>query len=231
MTGIPKTFDNTFEKYRGTVPLSYFRALAFASSNMNPKKSVQGSGGLFMISSAALGAFDKKFPGFDAKGGKHVGTDLSDPVLNTAIAAWIIKNIVSYYQARYPKTASEDWNNPNYVAIVTHGFYTGYAEPSGIGSAIKVIEEKSPQSMTIDNVVSMSKELELSENKYNPVFVGKTKAVVNLYVSDVGGKTVADKGPGETTTSYTNAPKKGNGIWVLLAGIPLAMFAFSRKKR
>lgn len=227
--GIPTTYDNIFDAYRGPIPKEYLRALAFVQSGMNPSKSIGNSAGLFMISVPALEAFDKKYPGaFPPE--PHKPVDLAKPDLNSAVAIWITDNITKYFATKYPKTMSKNWNSPTYVALVTLGFLTGYTEPNGIGRAIKEFEEKDPTSLSLENVAAMSKKLGLSESKYDPKVVAKAKAVANAYVVDTGGKAVSSPLPHASPSAQPFATKKGSGAMIALLAIPAVAFLAFRKK-
>jgi hypothetical protein len=224
---ISHDFDNIFDTFRESVPLSFLRALAFTQSRMNPNKSVQGSAGLFMISGPALEAFDRVYPDFQPTGaGRHRLTDLADPVLNTAVAVWVIKNIIGYFNTRYPKTLSTNWNSTTFVALVAHGFNVGYSEPRGIGAAIKIIEDTSPDTMSIEEVARVAREIGLGERKYKERDVSRAKTIANLYVADLGGVAV-EVGPPIVHTAGSG----GLGLIAVLAGIPIIGLMLAKKKK
>ncbi len=188
MAAIPTKFDTIFNKFRGKIPISFLRSLSYLKSSMNTNRSIQNSAGLFMISLPVLKAYDKAFPNQSPEGG-HKATDLSDPILNTKIALWIINRIVKYYAKNYPKTLSENWNDATYISLIVHGFNTGYTEPKGIGAAIKKIENEAPKKMTIDNVATISKALGLNKSKYDERKINFAKNVANVYFIDSGKPT------------------------------------------
>lgn len=219
---ISQEYDTIFEKFRGTIPLAFVKVLAFTQSGMNTKKSVQGSAGLFMISDAALSAYDKKYPTKT----KRKLTDLADPVLNTQIAIWILNNIVKYFASHYPKSMSENWNSPLYAAIIVHGFNTGYSEPQGIGAALKFFEDK-PDKLNMDSLAQVAKEMKLEPRKYDSKAIERAKTAANLYVAELGGKAPVN----EPSTIIEKKKKGGLGILMSLPVIGLLGYVFTRKKR
>jgi len=223
---IPNKYDAIFEKYRGTIPLAFLRTLAFSQSNLNTNKSVSNSAGLFMISEPALQAFDKKFPSFMPPS-PHKFIDLSDPALNTVIAVWIIDNITTYYANKYPNSMSKNWNSPVYAAIIAHSFNVGYAEPKGLGAAIKKFELM-PDKLSLDSLAQVAKELKLGERKYSEKDINRARTVGNLYIADLGGKAPvsAPTAPGETEVKA----KGGLGFLMALPVIGLGLYAVTKKK-
>ena len=232
--GISNKYDNIFEKFRGTIPLSYLRALAFSQSNLNAAKSFKGAAGLFMISDAALRAYDKKYPiAATNQSIERKSSDLADPILNTRIAVWILGNIIKYFSTHYPKTMSENWNDPTYAAVVTLAFNVGYTEPQGIGAAIKALESK-PDKFSMESLVQVAKEIKLDASKYSDKMVSYAKTVANLYVADLGGKApVKAPGPPTSTDSPTALPKsrRGMGTLMLLPVLGLGALVFMRGKK
>ena len=226
--GISNQFDSIFEKFRGSIPLSFLRSLAFSQSGLNPNKSIKGSAGLFMISEPALKAYDKKYPSSVSQySNARKLTDLADPILNTQIAIWILSSIIKYFSNHYPKTMSENWNDPTYVAVVTHGFSVGYTEPQGIGAAIKVLENK-PGKFSIDSLAQVAKEIKLEPQKYNEKAINYAKTVANLYVADLSGKA-----PVSSPGTSTDIPKSKHGLGTLMLLPVIGLFGllFIRGKR
>lgn len=222
--GISTEYDGVFEKFRGSIPLSFLRVLAFSQSQMNTKKSIQDSAGLFMISEAAMKAYDKKFPSFMPPS-PHKLTDLTNPSFNTAIAVWIISNIVKYYATRYPKTMTENWNSPLYVAIIAYSFTVGYSEPKGVGSALKKFESN-PSKLSLDSLAQVAKELGLGKAKYNANVLNRARNVGNLYVADLGGKA-----PVNAPSSLSQPQAKGgSGLLLALPVVGLGLYLVTKKK-
>lgn len=220
---IAKTFDAVFDKFRDNIPLEFLKALAFSASGLNPSKSAHESAGLFMISVPALTSYDKKF------GGSHVPKDLADPILNTQIAVWILKNIVTYYASNFPRSMKEDWTNKDFVALVVHGYNVGYREPNGVGAAVKQLEKIDPKKVSLDTVAQAAKGMKLPAGLYNTKALNFAKSVTNLYLGTPKETAVPDTLP---IPSTIKASRGGSGLGLAaIVGIPFIAFALMGKRR
>lgn len=225
---ITTKFDNVFNKFRGSIPLDYLKAHAYSVSKMNPKKSGGNSAGLFMISKGALRVFNNKF------NKNYKAEELSNPALNTQIATWILHKIISYYDKRYP-SLKQNWNNASYVALVAHGYNTGYSEPNGIGAAVKKIESAGGK-VTLTNVARVSKVIGLGPAKYNSRTIKLAKNITNLFFvqsqkTKTDTVTISPPSPGAPEIEIpAGGPTPKLGIGLLVIGIPVAALLLTRKK-
>jgi hypothetical protein len=211
-------YDSVFEKYRNNIPLNFLKALATKASGLNTNKSTNYGAGLFMISNAVLDAFNSKMKT------TYKATDLVDPSVNTQMAVYVINNIVGYYAANYPKTMIENWNNPEYVALVVHGYNNGYKEPKGVGAAIKAVENAAPGKMSLDTVAQAAKTLSLSPEMYSAGGLAFAKNVASLTVASPKPATSAAVLPAPSATGGKGGGVGGLGV-ALFIGAPLALFA------
>lgn len=210
-------YDSVFEKYRNNIPLNFLKALATKASGLNTNKSTNYGAGLFMISTAVLDAFNAKMKT------SYKATDLADPGVNTQMAVYVINNIVSYYAANYPKTMIENWNSPDYVALVVHGYNNGYKEPKGVGVAIKAVEKTAPDKMSVDTVAQAAKTLGLAPSMYEAGGLAFAKNVASLTVT---AKPVTSAAPLPVPSTTGGKGRGVGGIGVaLFVGAPLALFA------
>lgn len=138
---IPDTFDGVFDLYRGAIPLAYLRALAWSESGLDPSATPpHGSAiGLFQILRAALDDFERR--------NGYPGMDLRNPADNTAVAVHLLGMIIAAYAARGLKA---NWNDPNFVGLLTLGYKAGWSSSQGVSYLIQRI----PRPWTVEKVIA-----------------------------------------------------------------------------
>jgi hypothetical protein len=222
--GISKELDGTFEANRGNIPLAFLRAFAWnnrrdKSKGFNPAQSSGGAAGLFGISSAALNSYNS------VKGQNNPVNSLADANFNTKVAVYLLQKIVAYYAANYPKTMIENWNNPDYVALIVHGYNVGHAEPKGLGAAIKKFND-APDKLTFNAVTQVAKEIGLSNNSYNTAWMSFAKGVANTYLNS--SRSPSQPGPSQT---YSAAKKGTGGVGLAAIAGLIGLGVFLKGKR
>lgn len=206
---VAKTFDAVFDKYRGNIPLDYLRSLSFLASGLNPSKSIQGSAGMFMIPISTLDAYNKKIDE------NNEPAMLADPALNTKIACWVLTNIVNYYKSN--NVMPTDWNNPEYVNLVTHGYNCGYNKTNGTSAAILKVKP-----VSIDNVAAYAKVAKMNSRLYDTKAINFAKSVTNLFLGTPKNAVIPQ------TTTKQKSPS-GAGLAALI-GLPVAAFLLMKRK-
>jgi hypothetical protein len=224
----PRNFDSTFEKYRGSIPLEYLRALAIVSGGgeFKPNNSSSDAAGLFMISPGALAAYGTSV------GRTYRPTDLADIQLSTQVVVWLINNVKNYFSLNYPKSLGENWEKPNYVAVVTLGFKVGHSENGGVGDAAKIIESLYPEKMSVDSIAEVAKLKGHASYIYSPKWTSFAKDVANLYAgSPRNVDSVNPSFPGDGVQVAATGRGLGIAGIAVIAAIPILALVFSGKKR
>ena len=201
-SSVVKDFEATVEKYRGNLPKSFIMALASKGKKEN----------LFGLSEAVLASYP--------------GAKLEDVDFNTKVACTLLQKIVAYFAANYPKTMFEQWNNQNYVALIVHGYNVGYAEPKGLGQAIKKFND-TPAKMSIDTVGQMAKQLGLSENMSNTKWIAYAKDVAARHIAQANVMKSDAAGPMATGQG---AKSGGMGMVAIAGAAVLGFFAINKGK-
>jgi hypothetical protein len=227
----PRTYDTTFDMYRGDIPLEYLRALAIVSGggDFKPNQSANDTVGMFAISTSVLDGYNQQF------GTSYRASDLADIQVNTKVAVWMINNVTKYYSLHYPRSLGQNWRNSDYVAIVTLGFKLGYSENGGIGDAIKVIDSQYPDKMNVDTIAQVAQAKGLASYLYAPSWIQWAKSVTNLYAGSPHTDALQTPRGSDAAVNQTSRQSGGRGIGgagiAFIAAIPILAFAFSGKKR
>lgn len=115
---LPRTFDWVFEQYRRHVPIEYLRALAMRESSMQVAAQSEAGSGLFQIIDVVRRDYNR------VHGTRYERDDLFDPVVNVAIATWLLQAITRSYARNHPNVPNlmTDWDNPRFVGLLTFGW-------------------------------------------------------------------------------------------------------------
>ena len=107
-------FDPLFQKYGGTVPVAYLRALAFRESGLNPNANAgkAAAQGLLQIVTVARDGYNQRH------GTAYTTTQTLDPAVNVQIAADLLQSIIRAYAKHPDRNLHEDWSNPEFVKLL-----------------------------------------------------------------------------------------------------------------
>ena len=147
-TGLSRRFDQTFESYRGAIPIEYLRALVERESGTNPKARSHAARGLMQIVPVVLTDYNTRH------GTSYQPEHLFDPAINVAIGCELIRLIIASYRRNHPRVPNlqTDWNNPRFVELLTFGWNAGFSEAGGIGRVARYLEQRGITDITVDLV-------------------------------------------------------------------------------
>lgn len=143
----------TFAFGRG-IPVPYLRELAWSESNMR----ADIKGGLFQITPIARKDYAERHAG--KLGGLDL--DLSNPLVNTAIAVDTLATIKASLAANHPRQihASGDWRDPRFVELLTLAWNSGWSERGGVGKVLAFLDERGKFDATIDDIAAHAADAE-----------------------------------------------------------------------
>lgn len=174
---LPRRFDAIFDRYRGSIPIEYLRALVARESSFNPLARTGSAMGLMQIVPVVREDYNKRH------GTPYQPEHLYDPTINVAIGCDLLRRIGASYRTHHPRitTLQPDWNNPRYVELLTFGWNAGYSEAGGVGRVARYLEGLGATDITIDQVAAHAKVAGASKHLSNPAKVAWCKSVVALY--------------------------------------------------
>jgi hypothetical protein len=163
---LPKKFDEIFLREGKEIPVEYLRALSYSESRMNPKYELE-KGIDLDLKSYPDGKKDSYWGLFQV-GISNVLKDyntrhktsitpeqLFDPEINTKLAVDTLMRIMVSYESwgkqHGIQSLTPDWNNVEFVKLVTAGWNSGYSRSSGVQSVAKWLQENVLE-VTHDNV-------------------------------------------------------------------------------
>lgn len=175
-----RRFDPVFERYRGTLPIEYVRALVERESNGHPLTQTGSALGLMQIVPVVLVDYNKRH------GTLYQREHLYDPSINVAIGCELLRLIVNSYARNHSRIRNlqADWNNPRFVELLTFGWNAGYSEAGGVGRVARYLEGVGAADMTIDQVSAHARLAGASKHLSNPAKVAWCKGVVALYLRE-----------------------------------------------
>lgn len=147
-TGLPTTYDPLFAKWGAVyrIPVAYLRVLAKRESDFKPGNTSGGAWGLLEVVMAVVDGFNKR------TGNRYTSADRLDPDKNVEMATWQLRQIIKSYQANHStRNLQENWNNPEFVALLTMGWNSGYSEVAGVGKVVDYLVAHG-HSVTASNV-------------------------------------------------------------------------------
>lgn len=174
---LPRTFDWVFEQYRRHIPIEYLRALAMRESSMQVAAQSGAGSGLFQIIDVVRRDYNR------VHGTRYERDDLFDPVVNVAIATWLLQAIIRSYARNHPNVPNlrADWDNPRFVSLLTFGWNAGWSEAGGVGRVARYLEAQGTTDITIDLVCEHARAAGASRHLARRDKVGWCKSVVALF--------------------------------------------------
>jgi hypothetical protein len=172
-----RRFDAVFERYRGTIPLAYLRALVDRESNGRPDVRTGSAVGLMQIVPVVLADYNKRH------GTAYQSAQLVDPAINVAIGCELLRLIANSYRKNHPHVPNlqTDWNNPRFIELLTFGWNAGFSEAGGVGRVARYLERLGAIDITLDQITAHARVAGASKHLSNPAKVAWCKSVVALY--------------------------------------------------
>ncbi len=143
-------FDPVFERYRGTIPLEYLRALASSTSRVaTPMRRAT-------LRAGSCGSGRRSWLTTTPRHGTAYQPDhLLDPAINIAIGCELLRLIIASYHRHHPQVPNlrVDWTNPRFVELSTFGWRAGFSEAGGVGPRRRAISSaRDITELTIERV-------------------------------------------------------------------------------
>ncbi|MGE3459895.1 MAG: transglycosylase SLT domain-containing protein [Kofleriaceae bacterium] len=180
-----RRFDAVFERYRGSIPLAYLRALVDRESNGRPDVRTGSAVGLMQIVPVVLADYNKRH------GTAVQSAQLVDPATNVAIGCELLHLIANSYRKNHPHVPNlqTDWDNPRFVELLTFGWNAGFSEAGGVGRVARYLEKLGAIDITLDQITAHARVAGASKHLSNQAKVAWCKSVVALYLRE---RTLAD---------------------------------------
>lgn len=124
--GLPHTYDAEFEKFGGSIPVEFLRALGVSESDLSPRQVTGAAVGLLQITPGLLKDYNTQH------GTNYDRASLFDVETNIKIAVWELEMIVSQYAKNHPHTLVGEWGDPRWVALVVQGWNKGWSQGGGV---------------------------------------------------------------------------------------------------
>jgi hypothetical protein len=172
---LTRAFDPIFAKYAGRLPVAYMRALAKRESNLNPSEADDPAWGLMQVIPTVLKSYNKR------RGTDYAQRDLLDADTNVKIASDLLNRITVAFDKHRDPNMKMDWSNPEYVALVTAGWNSGYSEAAGVGHVASYLERNGIP-VTHDNVFRYAGAAGGTRHLQNDAKRRWQKTVVSLYL-------------------------------------------------
>lgn len=175
-----RRFDAVFERYRGTIPLSYLRALVDRESNGRPDVRTGSAVGLMQIVPVVLADYNKRH------GTAYQSAQLVDPATNVAIGCELLRLIANSYRKNHPHVPNlqPDWSNPRFVELLTFGWNAGFSEAGGVGRVARYLEKLGAIDITLDQITAHARVAGASKHLSNSAKVAWCKSVVALFMRE-----------------------------------------------
>lgn len=172
-----RRFDAVFDRYRGSVPLAYVRALVERESDGRPSVRTGSAVGLMQIVPVVLADYNKRH------GTTYQSEHLVEPATNVAMGCELLRLIVENYRKYHPRVPNfqPDWNNPRFVELLTFGWNAGFSEAGGVGRVARYLEQLGAVDITLDLITAHARLAGASKHLSNPAKVAWCKSVVTLY--------------------------------------------------
>ena len=172
-----RRFDAVFDRYRGSIPLAYVRALVERESDGRPSVRSGSAVGLMQIVPVVLADYNNRH------GTTYQSEQLVDPATNVAMGCWLLRLIVENYRRYHLRVPNlqPDWNNPRFVELLTFGWNAGFSEAGGVGRVARYLEQLGAVDITLDLITAHARVAGASKHLSNPAKVAWCKSVVALY--------------------------------------------------
>ncbi len=133
-----RAFDRIFMEEGRDLPVPFLRALAKRESNNNPKQASGPAWGLLQVGVDAragnvLKSYNERF------GTNYSRRDMLDPRMNVRVASELLARIVRLYKR---EGMEPNWENGNWVGLVTAGWNAGYSRKGGTVRVIRYLKKK-----------------------------------------------------------------------------------------
>jgi hypothetical protein len=177
---LPRRFDAVFDRYRGSIPIEFLRALVARESSFNPSARTGNAIGLMQIIPVVLDDYNKRH------GTAYQREHLVDPSINVAIGCELLRLIIASYRRFHPRVPNlqANWDNPRFVELLVLGWNAGYSEAGGVGRVARYLEARGTLDITIDLVHEHVRAAGASKHLANPAKVRWSKSVVALYLRE-----------------------------------------------
>ncbi len=172
-----RRFDAVFERYRGSIPLAYVRALVERESDGRSAVRTGSAVGLMQIVPVVLADYNKRH------GTTYQTENLVEPATNVAMGCELLRLIVTSYRKNHPRVPNlqPDWNNPRFVELLTFGWNAGFSEAGGVGRVARYLEQLGATDITLDQLSAHAKLAGASKHLSNLAKVAWCRSVVVLY--------------------------------------------------
>jgi len=177
-----RRFDAVFDRYRGSIPLAYVRALVERESDGRPSVRTGSAVGLMQIVPVVLADYNKRH------GTTYQSEQLVEPATNVAMGCELLRLIVENYRKYHPRVPNfqTDWNNPRFVELLTFGWNAGFSEGGGVGRVARYLEQLGAVDVTLDLITAHARVAGASKHLSNPAKVAWCKSVVARYQRECG---------------------------------------------
>jgi len=176
---LPRTYDAIFARYAGKLPITYMRALSKRESNLNPNEADDPAWGLMQVVPSVRVSHNKR------RGTSYSQRDLLNPDINVKIAADLLNRIVTAYGKHPSPNMKMNWHNPEFVALVTAGWNSGYSEAAGVGKVASYLESHGIP-VTHSNVFQYASRAGGTKHLQNPRKEAWQQTVVKLFYDEGG---------------------------------------------
>lgn len=175
-----RRFDPIFERYRGSLPLAYVRALVERESDGHPGVRTSSAVGLMQIVPVVLADYNRRH------GTAYQSAQLVDPATNVAIGCELLRLIATSYRKNHPRIPNlqPDWNNARFVELLTFGWNAGFSEAGGVGRVARYLEKLGAVDITLDQISAHARLAGASKHLSNSAKVVWCKSVVALYLRE-----------------------------------------------
>ena len=147
---------------------------------MNPSESRDPAWGLMQITPVVQRGFNKRYRTNYAK------QDLLNPEVNVQIASDLLNRIVrSLKKFHTDPNLQENWNNPEFVALMVASWNSGYSEAGGLGRTARYLEERGIP-VTHSSVFAHAGAAGATRHLQNPAKQRWQRDVVDLYFQSGG---------------------------------------------
>jgi soluble lytic murein transglycosylase-like protein len=177
---LPRRFDRVFDRYRGSIPIEYLRALVARESSFNHLALTGSAIGLMQIVPVVRDDYNKRH------GTPYQPEHLYDPSINVAIGCELLRIIIASYRKNHPRIPNlqANWDNPRFAELLVFGWNAGYSEAGGVGRVARYLERLGMVDVTIDVVHEHARAAGASKHLANPAKVRWCKSVVALYLRE-----------------------------------------------
>jgi len=134
-------YDPVFVKYAGSIPVAYLRALAYRESGLKPHATTNASNpnaarGLLQVVGVVREDYNR------VHGTHYQPDDLWDTDINVKIAVDALHRIMAAIGRHPSANLHPDWNNPEFVKLLTAAWNAGFSDSGGVGKVASYLEAR-----------------------------------------------------------------------------------------